>query len=174
MEITNRQYLESCLSFRYLSNLTIFIAVIAYYSQAYSVFFVMVPLLIANLVVILVVQWFNSAELFNGVFNISSQNDPINPIDPIDSTNLTKFILLNSIWHIISVIWLYGVLLRDDIIRVFHPNFMGVFMWCSIIAIVYFYYGSQMQIYGQINYLWYGGLYMAVLFITCYYLLFNL
>jgi hypothetical protein len=174
MEITNRQYLESCLSFRYLSNLTIFIAVIAYYSQAYSVFFVMVPLLIANLVVILVVQWFNSAELFNGVFNISSQNDPINPIDPIDSTNLTKFILLNTIWHIIPVIWLYGVLLRDDIIRVFHPNFMGVFMWCSIIAIVYFYYGSQMQIYGQINYLWYGGLYMAVLFITCYYLLFNL
>ena len=124
--------------------------------------------------VILVVQWFNSAELFNGVFNISSQNDPINPIDPIDSTNLTKFILLNTIWHIIPVIWLYGVLLRDDIIRVFHPNFMGVFMWCSIIAIVYFYYGSQMQIYGQINYLWYGGLYMAVLFITCYYLLFNL
>lgn len=168
MEITNRQYLESCLSFRYLSNLTIFIAVIAYYSQAYSVFFVMVPLLIANLVVILVVQWFNSAELFNGVFNISNlsrQND---------STDLTKFILLNSIWHIVPVIWLYGVLLRDDIIRVFHPNFMGVFMWCSIIAIVYFYYGSQMQIYGQINYLWYGGLYMAVLFITCYYLLFNL
>jgi hypothetical protein len=168
MEISNRQYLESCLSFRYLSNLTIFIAVIAYYSQAYSVFFVMVPLLIANLVVILVVQWFNSAELFNGVFNISNlsrQND---------STDLTKFILLNSIWHIIPVIWLYGVLLRDDIIRVFHPNFMGVFMWCSIIAIVYFYYGSQMQIYGQINYLWYGGLYMAVLFITCYYLLFNL
>ena len=174
MEITNRQYLESCLSFRYLSNLSIFIAVIAYYSQAYSVFFVMVPLLIANLVVILVVQWFNSAELFNGVFNISNQNDHINPIDPIDSTNLTKFILLNTIWHIIPVIWLYGVLLRDDIIRVFHPNFMGVFMWCSIIAIVYFYYGSQMQIYGQINYLWYGGLYMAVLFITCYYLLFNL
>jgi hypothetical protein len=165
MEISNRQYLESSLSFRYLSNLTIFIAVIAYYSQAYSVFFVMVPLLIANLIVILILQWFNSEELFNGVFNLSNLSNLSSQNDP---TDLTKFILLNTIWYIIPVIWLYGVLLKDDIIRVFHPNFMGVFMWCSIIAIVYFYYGSQMQIYGQISYLWYGGLYMAVLFITCY------
>lgn len=162
MTITAKQYLESVLSFRYISNLAIITAVISYYTNAYNVFFVMIPLVIANLIVILLVQWFDSDKLFHGVF----KNKPLDIY--LDSDDQGQFILLNTIWHIIPVIWLYGIIKRDDIIKVFHPNFMGVFMQAALIAVIYFYCGSMLSVYGDIDYLWYGGIYIAVLFIICF------
>ena len=56
-----------------------------------------------------------------------------------------------------------GCFLPDDIIKIFHPNFMGTFLKSVIIPIIYYYYEINLQIYGKINYLSYLLLYIVLL-----------
>lgn len=162
--LTIRQYIEGCLSFRYLSNISIIVAIISYYTRAYPIFFITIPLIITNLIIIIILQWFNTNELIKGVFKLDNNSSLETQIN---TNSQFQFILLNTIWHIAPVIWLYGILNRDNIIQIFRPNFMGIFLECAFIGIVYFYCSSIMKLYGNINYIWYGGIYFIVLFITC-------
>ena len=151
------KYIKSLLSFRYLSNFTIISAFIAYYTNAYTFFFTTIPILIANLIIIVLIQWYNSDELLNGIFNNSN-------VDP--KSIKFEFIVINTIWHIIPLYWVYSVLQHDNIIKIFKPNFMAIFFQSLVIVIPYYYYIIQLQIYGKINYLCYGAVYLFSLLIA--------
>jgi len=166
ISISIKDYLIACLSFKYISNATIITSLIAYYTNAYYIFFITIPLMITNMIIILLVQWFNMPELINGIFSNKIKNDSDNNVD-FDDTSIFKFAILNILWHLIPILWLYSVLHRDNLIDIFKPNFMGIFLICCVISIFYFYYSIKMNIYGNINYIWYGALYMLILFICC-------
>jgi len=165
ISIPIKDYLIACLSFRYIANATIITSLIAYYTNAYYIFFITIPLMITNFIIILLVQWFNMPELLSAVFSNKSNIDYNNVV--FDDTSIFKFVILNILWHLIPLLWLYNVLHKDNLIDIFTPNFMGIFLICCIISIFYFYYASKMNIYGNINYIWYGALYMLILFICC-------
>ena len=155
-------YIKSCLSFRYLSNISIIVSILAYYMNAVEVFFIFAPLIIVNCIVSIIVNIFNFNELMLGLlekdFPDKENRDKIIP----------KYALFNFIWHIVPVFWLIYILQKDDIIKIFHPNFMGTFLKSVIITIIYYYYEINLQIYGKINYLSYLLLYIVLLLVTCY------
>jgi len=164
MEITLRQWIESCLSFKYISNSSIIICLIAYYTNAYSLFFILAPIVITNLILILFLEYNSLDELVNTVFNL--QKATKKEVEDIK----TQFVILNTLWHALPVLWLYYILNKDNLIYVFKPNFMGVFLQCSVICILYFYFGSKNMIYGNINYSSYFILYLITLLGVCSYL----
>ena len=171
MEITFRQLIESCLSFKYISNFSIIICIISYYVNAYHIFFILTPLVITNLIFTFILEWFDLDELVKSVFTIQntiqnhSQNKPQN-ISYIKN----QFLILNTFWHIIPVLWLYYILNKEHLINIFKPNFMGMYLEASVISIIYFYFGSKNMVYGDINYAGYLILYFLVLLGVCCYL----
>ena len=173
MEITLRQWIESCLSFKYISNFSSIVCIIAYYTNAYQIFFILAPLMITNLIFTFILEWFDLDELVKGVFAIQnhSQNTQQNTIQNISYIK-NQFLILNTFWHIIPVLWLYHILNKEHLINIFKPNFMGMYLEASVISIIYFYFGSKNMVYGDINYSGYLILYFLVLLGVCCYLYF--
>ena len=81
-----------------------------------------------------------------------------------------QVVLFTTLWHFIPLLWLMYILQSQDIINIFHPNFMGIFLKSSLIPIIYFYFESKLRVYGDINYLAYYIVYFILLFTTCIYL----
>ena len=167
MEITFRQLIESCLSFKYISNFSIPVCIYAHYVNAYQIFFILTPLVITNLIFTFFLEWFDLDELVKSVFAIQnhSQNKPQN-ISYIKN----QFLILNTFWHLIPVLWLYHILNKEHLINIFKPNFMGMYLEASVISIIYFYFGSKNMVYGDINYAWYLIFYFIMLLGVCCYL----
>lgn len=158
-----KKWLSLALSMKYITNATILASVIGYYTQAYWIFLVSIPLLITNAIVITLVEWFNADELVSAVLDISTSRP-----DMIEA-NKPRFIFLNTIWHWIPLAWVWYVLGRDNLIEVFRPNFMGSFLAGAVFAICYFYFASQGKYYGEINYSRYMLVYMIVLLVSSIY-----
>ena len=163
MEITFRQWIESCLSFKYISNFSIIGCIIAYYTNAYQIFFILAPLLINNLIFTFILEWFDLDELVKSVFALQDTPQNISYIK-------NQFVILNTLWHLIPVLWLYHILNKEHLIDIFKPNFMGIYLEASVISLIYFYFGSKNMVYGDINYSCYLIFYFLVLLGICCYL----
>ena len=161
--ISVNKWLELCFSCRYISNSAWFIALLAYYTQAYHIFLFMVPLIINNFILVIILLWNNLDDFIIGLLNITKQNENYENIK-------NQFIILSVFWHIILVIWVYYILNKDNLIKLFKPNFMYIYFVCIIIVLIYFYFGSKNKIYGEINYLSYLIIYTISLLGICYYL----
>jgi hypothetical protein len=171
MEITFRQWIESCLSFKYISNFSIIACIIAYYTNAYQIFFILAPLLITNLIFTFILEWFNLDELVKSVFALQNtqQNTIQNTIQNLSYIK-NQFVILNTLWHLLPVLWLYHTLNKEHLINIFKPNFMGMYLEAGVISLIYFYFGSKNMVYGDINYAGYLILYFLVLLSVCCYL----
>lgn len=153
-------FLKACLSFQYLSNFAIITSLLAYYTNAIIIFFITIPIIITNFIIIMLIQFYDYDELIKGIFtNIT-----------MDNYSKNIFFIINTIWHILPLLWLYNIITRDNIIHIFRPNFINIFFQCLIIIIPYFYYSSTLKLYGNINYLFYSGIYLVTLFLICYYI----
>jgi len=148
-------YLKSALTFRYLSNLSIIVTILSYYMNAFDIFFIFAPLVFVNMILIIIVQILNYDEFIEGILGKNKEN------------NSTSFVIFLNLWHILPVLWLLYILQNDDIIKIFHPNFMGMFLSSIMIPIIYYYFESKSNVYGNINYLGYLILYILTLLGTC-------
>ena len=147
------KYIKLALTFKFISNFSIIIGIFAYYMDAISIFFILAPLIIVNFLVITLILIFDYDALtikFNGDGNI--------------------FVIFVMLWHILPVFWLLYILQKDDMIKIFHPNFMSIFFKSLIIPIVYYYYEIELKLYGDINYLFYSIIYFILLLVTSFYL----
>jgi hypothetical protein len=156
-ELSLKKCLSLVLSMKYITNATIFASVIGYYTQAYWIFFVSIPLLITNAIVITLIEWFNSDELISALLDI-----PLSQKARLKSVK-TQIIALNSIWHWLPLAWVYYVIGKDNLIEIFRPNFMGIFLAEALFGIGYFYFASQGKYYGEIDYTWYMIVYIVIL-----------
>ena len=160
-KLSPKKLLSLALSMKYLTNATILASVISYYSQAYWIFLVSISLLISNAIVIILLEWFNGDELIAAVLDI-----PITHTNELQDVKL-KFMFINTIWHFVPLLWVWYIISRDDVIKVFQPNFMGIFLASAAFGIGYFYFASQGEYYGKIDYLWYMMVYIIVLLAVC-------
>ena len=161
MKPSSKKWLYLALSMKYITNATILASVVGYYTQAYWIFLVSIPLLITNAIVITLLEWFNSYELTAAVLDIPASHPEL-----IKESNV-KFIFINMFWHLVPLAWVWYILGKDDLIKVFRPNFMGCFLAGASFGIGYFYFASQGKYYGEIDYLWYMVVYIIVLFTVC-------
>ena len=162
--ITLRQWIEKCFTFKYISNFSIIICILAYYMNAIDIVFVLAPLIITNLILILVLEYIDLDKLIYNVF----RNDNITR-DELHNIRL-PFLILNTLWHLLPVIWLYYIYTTNNLIYIYKPNFMRVFLQGCIICLIYFYFCSKNLVYGNINYLMYLILYFILLLSICSYL----
>ena len=157
-------YIKSGLTFKYISNLSIIVCILSYYMNAFDLFFVFMPLVIVNLLVIMLIQICDYDKLMYGLLGKSipnkAQRDMIIP----------NFSLFLNLWHILPVLWIFYILQNDDIIKIFHPNAMNIFIKSIILPIIYYYYEHELKIYGDINYLFYLIIYIILLLAICFYL----
>lgn len=157
-------WFKSALSFRFISNLSIFVSIISYYTNAYDIFFHFIPLVIVNFIIIMFMQFYNLDEFIKGLLNDrlldKKDRDEVKP----------QIVLFITLWHLIPLLWLMYILQSQDIIKIFHPNFMGIFLKSALVPIIYYYFESKLQIYGDINYLAYYIIYIGLLFASCIYL----
>jgi hypothetical protein len=160
-------YIKSFLSFRYLSNVSIIVCFLSYYMGAYEVFLTFIPLVIVNFIVINIVQIFNFDELIIGTLG------KILPNNKDRYANTPRFVILNELWHLIPIFWIYYILQSQNLINIFRPNFMSVFFKSSLLVIIYYYFEVNMEIYGKINYEVYLILYIIILLTTCFFLFDN-
>lgn len=168
MDVPLIKWLKMCLSFRYISNFSIFIMILSYYMNAYDIFLLMIPLVITNFIVVMALQYFNIDELLVAVFDINS-GDKEKDKKYLESVK-PQFLLLNTLWHILPLIWIYYILGRDNLIHVFKPNFMKIFLQAMCIGLLYFYFSSSAKLYGAINYVAYMLGYITILLGVCVYL----
>jgi len=159
-EPSSKKWLSLALSMKYITNATILAAVIGYYTQAYWIFLVSIPLLITNAIVISLVEWFNADELVAGVLDIPASHREV------IEANKPRFIFLNTVWHWIPLAWVWYILGRDNLIEIFRPNFMGAFLAGAVFAISYFYFASQGKYYGEIDYTRYMIVYIIILLVS--------
>jgi hypothetical protein len=159
-------YIKGAFSFKYISNLSIIVSIISYYLNAYDVFFIIAPLVFVNLIILLILQIFEYDNLMMGLlgneFPDKKNRDKQAPL----------FAFAMNIWHIVPVLWLFYIFKSHDvnIVKIFHPNFMGTFLKSSILPLIYYYFESNLRVYGDVNYLAYLILYMGLLLATCIYL----
>ena len=66
--ITLRQWIEKCFTFKYISNFSIIICILAYYMNAIDIVFVLAPLIITNLILILVLENIDLNKLIYNLF----------------------------------------------------------------------------------------------------------
>lgn len=152
-----KKWLSLALSMKYITNITILASIIGYYTQAYWIFLVSIPLLITNAIVMTLVEWFNSYELTAAILDI-----PASQPELIKASNV-KFTFINIFWHWVPLTWVWYILARDNLIEVFRPNFMGCFLAGAAFGICFFYFASNGKYYGEIDYLWYMVVYVIVL-----------
>ena len=162
--ITLRQWIEKCVSFKYISNFSIIICILAYYMNAISIVFVLAPIIITNLIFILILEYIDLDKIIYNVFR--NDNLTRNELNDIR----LPFLILNTLWHLLPVIWLYYIYITHNLIYIYKPNFMGVFLQGCILGIIYFYFCSKNLVYGDINYSMYSILYVITLLSICSYL----
>ena len=84
-------YIKACISFRYLTNISFIVCMLAYYMNAIDIFFIFAPLVIVNFIMINIVQVFNFNELIIGLIGkeipIKEDRDKVVP----------RFVLYNFI-----------------------------------------------------------------------------
>ena len=156
--------INSILSFRYISNVSIIISIIAYYMNAYEILFIFAPLVIVNFIVISYILFTNLDNLMKTILikYLPEKEDR-------DKYKLS-FVILEILWHILPVIWLFYIFDKDNLIKLFRPNFMGIYFKSVLVPILYYYYESNEKIYGNINYLMYFICYIILLLSSCIYL----
>jgi hypothetical protein len=157
-------WIKSMLSFRFISNLTIIISIFAYYMNAYEILFIFSPLLIVNFILISYILLTNlddfMATLLAKYLPIKTNRDNYKLL----------FIIFIIVWHLLPIIWLFYILDKDNLVKIFRPNFMGIYLKSILIPIIYYYYESNEYIYGNINYLLYLIMYIILLLSVCIYL----
>ena len=153
-------WLKLAITFKYLSNFSIIVAVLAYYMNAMPIFFVLAPLIIVNCIVIIMVQFFELDKLMTGILG-----EYIPDINERKTYNV-QFVMLQLVWHLIGVFWLYSIM-QNGLLNAYAPNGMGIFFMSSIIALVYFIVSVKKRIYGDIKYIGYMIAYVIILFSTC-------
>ena len=122
-KITLRDWFESCVSFKYLSNFSIIVCVLAYYTNVYWIFFLCIPLIIANLILIVLLEYNDLDTLVKSVFNLENgdardASDSPNSINCMPKSKLL-FVILNTLWHIVPLLWLRYILDKDNLIYIF-------------------------------------------------------
>ena len=157
-------WINSMLSLRFISNLTILVCILSYYMNAYKILFIFTPLLIINLIVITSILFTNSDDFINNII----QKYFVNKED-IEKYKV-QIIIVIILWHLLPIVWLFYILNKYNLIKLFRPNFMGIYFKSISIAILYFYYQSNEKLYGNINYLLYFIYYIILLLSTCIYL----
>lgn len=157
-------YIKSALTFRYISNISILLCILSYYMDAIDVFLIFIPLVIVNCILILLII-INDYDSF-----IKCMLGKIYPNKKDRDSQSYLFILFIILYHILPVFWIIYILQKDDIIKIFHPNFMSIFFKSLILPIIYYYYEIELKVYGDINYLFYSLIYFILLLATCYYL----
>jgi hypothetical protein len=160
-ELSLKYYINTFLSFRYLSNISIIVCFLSYYMRAYEIFLTFIPLVIVNFIVINIVQIFNFDELIEGTIG------KVLPDKKDRDSALPQFVFFNSIWHLIPIFWIYYILQSQNLINIFRPNFMSIFFKSSLLVIIYYYFEVSIEIYGKINYELYLILYIIILLTTC-------
>ena len=157
-------WIKSILSFRFISNLSIIVSIIAYYMNAYEILFIVSPLMIVNFILITYILFTNLDEFMKQILTqyLPKKEDRDN--------YKTQFVILVIVWHILPIFWLFYILEKDNLVKYFRPNFMGMYFKSIIIPIVYYYYESNEKIYGDINYLIYFVFYIILLLSVCVYL----
>ena len=160
-------WIKSMLSFRYISNLSIIISIIAYYMNAYELFFIFSPLIIVNFILISCILFTNLDNFMKTILEnyLPTKTDR-------DNYKL-QFIIFIIVWHLLPIIWLFYILEKENLIKIFRPNFMGIYLKSILIPILYYYYESNDYIYGNINYLLYLIMYIILLLSVCVYLFFR-
>jgi hypothetical protein len=131
--------------------------------NAYDIFLVIIPLVIVNFIIIIVILFYNLDEFISILKNRLPDKKDRDNVKP-------SFVFFVILLHLIPLLWIIYILQTYDIIRIFHPNFMGIFLQASIIPILYAYFESKLQVYGDINYLAYYVVYIILLFASCIYL----
>lgn len=157
-------YIKSGLTFRYISNLSIIVCILAYYMEAFDIFFIFAPLVFVNLFVIALILINDFDALITKVLS------KILPYKKDRDNQSYLFGLFIILWHIIPVFWIMYILQSQDIVKIFHPNFMSIFLKSSIVPIIYYYFEIDLKVYGNINYLFYLIIYFIMLLATCFYL----
>ena len=157
-------YIKTALTFRYISNLSIIICILSYYMDALNIFFIFAPLIIVNFIMITLIL-INDYDAF--IICILGNIYP----DKKDRDEQSYFLVLFIIfYHLLPVLWLLYIIQKDDLIKIFHPNFMSIFFKSAILPIIYYYFEIELKVYGDINYLFYSIIYFILLLATCYYL----
>ena len=152
------------LSLRYISNLSIIALLLSYYMNAFDIFLIFIPLVIVNFIIIHIIEIWNYDKFITGILK------NIYPNKKERYENAPQFIIINLFWHIIPVLWIIYILESQDIIKIFRPNLMGIYLKSILIPIIYYYYESNEYIYGNINYLLYLIMYIILLLSVCIYL----
>lgn len=157
-------WIQSILSFRFISNFTIIVSIIAYYMNAYEILFIVSPLMIVNFILITYILFTNLDTFIKKIFEkyLPEKNDRDN--------YKTQFVILITLWHLLPIFWLFYILEKDNLVKYFRPNFMGMYLKSIIIPILYYYYENNEQLYGNINYLIYFIFYIILLLGVCIYL----
>ena len=157
-------WIKSMLSFRYISILSIIISFISYYMNAYEILFIVSPLIIVNFILISYILFTNLDEFMKTILEqyLPEKEDRYN--------YKTQFVFFVLLWHLLPIFWLFYILEKDNLIKYFRPNFMGIFLKSIIVPILYYYYESSEKIYGELNYLIYFVFYIILLLSVCVYL----
>ena len=157
-------WLKSMLSFKFISNLSIIITIIAYYMNAYDLFFIFSPLIIVNFILICCILFTNLDDFMKTTL------EHYLPTKTARDNYKLQFILFILVWHLLPIVWLFHILEKENLIKLFRPNFMGIYLKSILIPILYYYYQSNDSIYGTINYLLYLIMYIILLLSICIYL----
>ena len=157
-------WIKSMLSFRYISNLSIICAIIAYYMNAYELFFIFSPLIIVNFIIISWILLTNLDDIMTTVL------EKYLPLKTNRDNYKVLFTILVILWHVLPIIWLFYILEKENLVKLFRPNFMGLYLKSVLIPILYYYYESNDYIYGNINYLLYLIIYIILLLGVCIYI----
>lgn len=153
-----RVWINLMLSFRYISNIAIILGVLSFYMNMMDVYFLMVPLIIVNFIVLSIIQVFELDELIKGLLG-----DYLTIKD--ENVIYTEYMVLSILWQLGAIFWVY--LTFGDKLRMVRPNFMKVFLICALIFIIYTLMTYKLKVYGDINYELYFVIYMISLLVVC-------
>ena len=157
-------WLKSILSFRFISNLSIIVCVISYYMNSYELLFIFAPLIIVNFILISYILLTNLDDFMDTILTkyLPHKEDR-------DKYKL-QFIIFVILWHLLPIFWVFHILEKENLIKIFRPNFMGIYLKSILIPILYYYYQSNAKLYGNINYMMYFICYIILLLSICIYL----
>ena len=157
-------WIKSILSFRFISNLTIIVSIIAYYMNAYEVFFIVSPLMIVNFILITYILFTHLDNFMKTIL------EDYLPDKKERDTYKLQFVVLVILWHLLPLFWLFYSLEKHNLVTYFRPNFMGIYLKSILIPILYYYYESNEKIYGDLNYPMFFVFYILLLLGVCIYL----
>ena len=163
--------MKNLLSLRYISNLSIIVTILSYYMNAFDVLFIFIPLLFVNLIIITLLQIFNYDDLMDSLLDNSSLVGSNEKDEPNTKNKYILYSIFLTLLHLLPIVWIMYILQSQELVKIFHPNYMGVFLQSCVVPIIYYYYESTMHIYGKkINYLAFLIIYIWLLMVMCFYL----